>query len=281
VSDGVTFSPKAQTIFRNCSNLRFRGALLFVAALTGCSTCFTFTSNPPIGVVGVMTNTPGPACNIPKVRSAVRLRLAAEPACPSCVGSGQIQHIFLGIQGIELNPNAAARDDSPDWLELFSEDFSAEPLQIDLMQGTADQGVPIPLGETAQFPAGTYRELRLRLFPNQPTADERLPEKSMCGSGTFNCVVMADGSVHPLQFNDGSPELLITPDNIEGASLSFPSDAPTELAIEWKLVWELSSSADTGVRLSPALAGSAKVTRVKLDESGTPEDEVVNDFRSR
>ena len=259
----------------------FRVALLFVAWVAGCDTCFTFTSNPPTGVVGVMTNEPRSACTIPKVRSDVRLRLAAEPACPSCIGSGPIQHIFLGIQGIELNPNAAARDDSLDWQELLSEDFSAKPLQIDLMQGKAGQGVPIPIIETAQFPAGIYRQLRLRLFPNQPTADERLSEKSTCGSRTFNCVVLADGSVHPLQLNDGSPELLITPDNIEGASLSFPSDTPTELAIEWKLVWELSSSADTRVRLSPALAGSAKVTRVKLDEPGTPEDEVVNDFRSR
>jgi hypothetical protein len=277
----VTSSSKVQTIFRNYSKLRFRGALLFVAGLAGCSTCFTFTSNPPIGIVGVTTNTPGPACTITKVRSAVRLRLAAEPACPSCIGSGQIQHIFLGIQGIELNPNAAARDDSPDWQALLSGDFSAEPLQIDLMQGNADQGVPILLGATAQFPAGIYRELRLRLVPNQSAGQDRLPEKSMCGSGTFNCVVMADGSVHPLQLNDGSPQLLVTPDTIEGASLSFPSDAPTELAIEWKLVWELSSSADTGVRLSPALVGSAKVTRIKLDETGTPGDEVVNDFRPR
>jgi hypothetical protein len=55
----------------------------------------------------------------------------------------------------------------------------------------------------------------------------------------------------------------------------------TDLLIEWKLAWELSSSADAGVRLLPTLAGSAQVSRIKLNELGPPEDEVVNDFRSK
>ena len=278
---GPTFAERIRPILPNCWNLRYCLALLFVALLTGCDTCFTFTSNPPTGVVGIMTNDPRPACTIRKVRSAVRLRPATEPTCSSCVGSGQIQHIFLGIRGIEINPNVAAQDDSLDWQELLPEDFNAKPLQIDLMEGKADQGAANPLTETAQFPAGIYRELRLRLVPNQPTAQEQLPEKSMCGSGRFNCIVMADGSIHPLQLDDGSPELRITPDKMQGASLFFPPDTRTDLIVEWKLVWEMSSSADTGFRLLPALTGSAQVSRIKSDELGTPEHEVVNDFRSR
>jgi Domain of unknown function (DUF4382) len=278
---GLTSARKIRTIFRICWNRRFRVALLFVVGLAGCDTCFAFTSNPPTGVVGIMTNEPRHACTLRKVTSAVRLRLGAEPACSSCPGSGQIQHIFLGIRGIELNPNVAAGDDSPEWQEILPEDSSAKPLQIDLMQGTADHGVPIPLGETAQFPAGIYRRLRLRLAPNQPAGQDRLPEKNMCGSGRFNCIVMADGSIHPLLLNDDSPELRITSDKMEGASLFFPPDTRSDLIIEWKLVWELSSSADTGVRLLPTLAGTAKVSRFNLEESGTPEDEIVTEFRSR
>ena len=35
------------------------------------------------------------------------------------------------------------------------------------------------------------------------------------------------------------------------------------------------ASADEGVRLLPALTGSAKVGRIEFDELGTPEDGVV------
>jgi hypothetical protein len=92
---------------------------------------------------------------------------------------------------------------------------------------------------------------------------------------------MADGSTHPFLLNDDSPELHVTPDKMEGATFFFPPDTRMELIIGLQLVWELSSSADKGVRLSPTLPGSAKVSRINLEESGTPEDEAVNDFRSR
>jgi hypothetical protein len=54
-----------------------------------------------------------------------------------------------------------------------------------------------------------------------------------------------------------------------------------DLIIELKLAWEWSSSANTGIRLLPALTSSAKVRRIKLNELGTPEDGVVSDSRSR
>jgi hypothetical protein len=278
---GLNPARKIRTICRNCWNLRFPVALLFVFALAGCNTCFTFTSNPPTGTLGIVASDPRPVCNLPKMNAAVRPQLAAEPVCSSCVGAGQVRHIFISIRGIELNSSATARDDSPDWQELLPPELEQKPLQIDLMEGKADQAVQVPFGKTGLVPAGIYRQLRLRLLPNQPAMENRLPEKNACGSGTFNCIVMTDGSIRPLQLDATSLELRITSDAMEGASLLFPPDTHTDLNVELKLVWELSSSADTGVRLLPALAGSAKVSRIKLDESGTPEDEVVSDFRSR
>ncbi len=65
-------------------------------------------------------------------------------------------------------------------------------------------------------------------------------------------------------------------DRIEGASLFIPPDTDTDLVIELKLVLAWFSSADEGVRLLPALTGSAKVGRVEFDELGTPEDGVVH-----
>ena len=141
-------------ISRNCWNLRIHVALLFVFGLAGCNTCVTFTSNPPTGTLGIVASDPRPVCNLPKMNAAVRPQLAAEPVCSSCVGSGQVQHIFLSIRGIELNSSATARDDSPDWQELLPAELEQKPLQIDLMEGKADQAVQVPFGKTALVPAG-------------------------------------------------------------------------------------------------------------------------------
>jgi hypothetical protein len=278
----LTSAGKIRTMLRNRWILRFPVALLSFAGLAGCNTCLTFISNPPNGTLGIVSSDPRPACTIPKVTmSAVRLRMTVDPVCPSCVGSGQIQHIFLGIRGIELNQSATARDDSPDWQELLPEDFATKPLQIDLMESSVDQAIPKSLEETTQFPAGIYRDLRVRFAPNQPATADRLPEKSMCGSGIFNCVVMADGSIHPLQLDAASPKLRIMPDGMEGAFFFFAPDTRADLLVKWRLAWELSSSADASVRLLPTLAGSAQVSRIRLNELGTTEDEVVNDSHSR
>ncbi len=278
---GLTSARKIRMICHNGWKLRFCVALQSAVALTGCNTCVTFTSNPPTGTLGIVASDPKPVCNLPKMNAAVRPQLAAEPVCSSCVGSGQVQHIFLTIRGIELNSSATARDDSPDWQELLPPELEQKPLQIDLMEDKTDQAVQPPFGEIALIPAGVYPQLRLRLVPNQPAEEDRLPAQNMCGSGTFNCVVTADGTIHPLQFDDSSPELRITSDKIDGASLRLLPDTHTDLIIEWKLVWEWSSSADKGVRLLPTLSSSAKVRRIDLDELGTLEGRVGNDSHSR
>ncbi len=131
------------------------------------------------------------------------------------------------------------------------------------------------------IPAGIYRQVRLRFAPNELPTDDQVPEKNACGNGVFNCVVMADDRIQPLKLGGDSPEVRITSDRIEGASLFIPPDTDTDLAIELKLVWAWFSSADKGVRLLPLLAGSARVSRIELDELGTPEDEVVHDSLSR
>ena len=210
------------------------------------------------------------------MNAAVRAQLAVEPVCRSCVGSDHVQHIFLAVRGIELNSTPSASDDSRDWLKLLPEDSAEKPVQVDLMESTIDPGNSKPLMETVQVPAGVYREARVRFAPNQPMAEDWVPQSNSCASGTFNCIVMADGVVHPLPLGVGTPELRITSETMEDASLLFPPDTRSELIIELKVVWELSSSHDTGVRLVPALVGSAKVRRMKFDELG-PFPQVIAD----
>jgi hypothetical protein len=277
-----TFSENTRQLYRNCWDLPFPAGLLIAAWLTGCNnTCFTITSNPPTGTLGIRASDPSPTCRLTKATAAVRVQLGTEPACSSCAGSGQVQHIFLSIRGIEVHPSTIADDDSTDWLELFPPELVKQPLQIDLMRGGADRGAREQLGGIVAIPAGIYRLVRLSFVPNQPATDDRLPESNACGRVGFNCVVMEDGRVLPLLLDGTPPQLQVTSDRIEGGSILIPFDSSIDLIVELKLVWLWISSADEGVRLLPALTGKAKVRRVPFEELGDPEDGVAHDSLSR
>lgn len=227
--------------------------------LTACNNaCFTLTSNPPTGTIGIKASDPKSTCTL-TTSGAVRLTVRTVPQCSSCPESSRIQHIFVSIRGIEVHPSTTADHDSPDWQELLPPELLEQPLQVDLVRGTAGRGARVPLGEIVAIPAGIYRQVRLRFMPNQPATDDRLPEKNACGSVGFNCVVTVDGHIQPLLLGGGSPDLHITSDRIEGASLFIPLDTDTDLVIELKPVSVWFSSADEGVRLLAALTGCAKV----------------------
>jgi hypothetical protein len=276
----VTFAENTRSRCPNCWSFAFPAALLFAVWLTGCNnTCFTFTSNPPTGTIGIKASDPKPTCTL-TTSGAVRLTVLTVPICSSCSGSGRIQHVFVSIRGIEVNPSRTAGDDLADWQELAPQ-LAEQPLQVDLVRGPADGSTREPLGETVTVPAGIYRQLRVRFVPNQPMTDDRLPEKNACGSAGFTCIVMADGGIQPLLFDSSSPEIRIMSDRIEGPFLFIPPDTDTDLVIELKPVWSWVFSASEGVRLLPALIGSAKVGRVELNELGTPNDGVVHDSLSR
>lgn len=266
---GLTLGGNSRPFCRAGWNLRFRIGLLCAVCLTGCgNTCFLFTSNSSTGTIKINASDPSPACRFKTANGAVRVQLAAEPACSTCAGQARVQHIFVSIQSIEVHPSPAAESDSPGWQELLPSEFAKQPLQADLIRDRAGLNAREPSGGTLAIPAGVYRQVRLRFAPNQQAAEDRLPERSACGSAGFNCVVMADGPILPLQFNGSSPELRITPGGMESGFLLIPPETTTDLLIELKPVWGWFSSAEEGVHLLPVLSGSAKAVRAGPGELG-------------
>ncbi len=267
---GLPLAANARSFCRNWWNAPLSVALLFVLGLTGCgNACFTFTSNPPVGTVGIKASDPSPTCRLTTVNGVVRVQMRTAPACSSCAGTGRVQHIFLSIRGIEVHPSTIAVEDSPDWQELAPQ-LAMQPQQIDFMTGTADRRASELLRGSAAVPAGTYHQVRLRFVPNRPAMDDLLPDKNACGSGGFNCVVAEDGRIQPLLLEGGSPELRITPDKIDGGFLLVLPDMGSDLTIELMPVWSWYSSAAEGLRLVPSLTGKAKVERVEFAVLGTP-----------
>lgn len=236
--------------------------ILFGVSLSACNnTCFVFTSNSFGGTLHVKVSDPPPTCTLTKANGAVSVQLRAEPQCDLCAGSGQIQHIFLTLRSIAIHPSLAADDNSPDWQELLSAEVSRQPLEVDLVGDDGDRVAGKPFADQVAIPAGVYSQLRLRLMPDQPTVENRAPERNGCGDAALNCVVTADGRIHPLMFDGLAPELRITADKPEGGPFVIPPESHTDLIIELTPAWRWFSSPGEGIRLVPAITAKAKIER--------------------
>jgi hypothetical protein len=243
---------------RDSWNLPSRAVLFFVVWSTGCNnTCFTFTSNPPTGTINIKVSDPQPACTLTKATGGVRLVVQTVPKCSSCSESSRIQHLFLTIRSIDVQQSSTADDDSPHWQELAPQ-FATQPIQIDLVGGTADRGTREPLGEVVAIPAGIYRQVRVRLVGGLPATDEPM-RNIACGGASLNCAVMADGTIQPLPFDTASAELRITSERIVGGFLLIFPDSDADLVIEMRPAWSWVSSVNREVRLLSTLTGTAKI----------------------
>src|SRR5271155_4175158 len=168
-------------------------ALIFCLTIVGCNNyCFVFVSTPG-GSISTSSNPP--SCQLNSATGTVRLRVAPFPTAsvetaPTPIPAS-IQHIFVTLRGIEATPSTIPNDDSPNWRELAPQ-LASQPEQLDLLAQCAESCEQNTFGDVA-VPADAYRQIRLRLSPNQPATDEPLPEENACGSAGFNCVMTADG----------------------------------------------------------------------------------------
>ncbi len=234
---------------------------LFGISLTGCNNaCFSATSNPPTGTVNIKAGDPTPTCALTTANGAVRVLTHTVSTCTLCSTSSRIAHIFVSLRGIEIHPSAIADDAAADWQELMPL-LESHPLQFDLVSAPASRGALVSLGEGVKIPAGAYRQVRLRLVPNQPSSEDPVPERNACGVAGFNCVVSEDGRTYPLLFDGAAPEFRLTSEGIAGGALLISPDSNSDLVIDFHVVWALSSFAGEGVRLLPLLIGSASVER--------------------
>jgi hypothetical protein len=160
-----------------------------------------------------------------------------------------IQHIFVTLRGIEATPSAIPSDDSPNWRELAPQ-LATQPQQLDLLAHCADSCERNVFDDVA-VPADAYRQIRLRLSPNQPATDESVPEENSCGSVGFNCVITADGGIRPLVLDSLSSQFEISSGQIPGGFFRVLPEATVNLKIEFDPQSTLIFSADDPVRLVP------------------------------
>jgi hypothetical protein len=221
-------------------------AILFPSlVLIGCNnTCVVFISNPGGTISG---NTP--TCSLNEAKGNVRVRITSPLALPANGESARIQHIYVTLRGVEANPNAIADDDSPDWQELAPK-LATQPAQLDLLARSRDTRELDPSDYVA-VPANAYRQVRLRLSPNQSDASDPAPEENLCGSLGLNCIVTSDGSVRPLVLDPGPSQIQISSDHIAGGFFRVFPDTSANLEIEFNPQSSRFIPADEAVRLVP------------------------------
>jgi hypothetical protein len=235
---------------KRTSRTCFFTTLLFCLSFLGCSNyCFVFVSNP-----GGSISTGSPSCPLNNANGTVRLRVTASPTSSNETAQPTIQHIFVTLRGIEALPSAIADDGSPDWRELAPK-LATQPEQLDLLAHSADSCAEKQnTFDDVAVPADAYRQIRLRLSPNQPATDESVPEENACGSVGFNCVVTSDGGIRPLALDTLSSQFQISSDHIPGGFFRVLPDTAVNLVIEFDPQSTLIFSGDAPVRLVPVFA---------------------------
>lgn len=225
--------------------------LLLSVTLVSCGdSCFVFVSNP-----GGVAN-PGPSCSVNPMNGNVRLRLASTPAPATNDEQIRIQHIFVTIRGIEAAPNVSADEGSTDWQELVP-NLTEQPVQVDLLPEKVNSCESAAF-ETVSIPAGAYRQIRLRLSPNQSDADTPAPQDNLCGTVGLNCIVASDGGSRPLILDSESLQIQIPSDRISGGYFRILPEATANLTIELNAQSSLFIPAGQDMRFIPVISADAQ-----------------------
>jgi hypothetical protein len=241
--------PRASSSRRAIKSSRrfFLITLLFPLALIGCDTnsCILLVSNPGSGGGTISGN--GPNCSLNPMTVSMQITSSLPPPAPE--GQPRIQHIFVTLRGIEANPDATADENSPDWQEL-APNLSKEPVQIDLLSRPADSCEP-NISARVSVPADAYRQLRLRLSPNQPDTTDPALQQNFCGSAAFNCVVTSDGNIKPLVLDRDLSQIQISSAQITTGFFRISPQSPLNLKIEFNPQSSHFIPTDSAVQLVP------------------------------
>jgi hypothetical protein len=229
--------------------------LLLCFVLVGCGdTCFVITGIFP----NATSTTNPPTCNLGAGNGTITVGINS--VRPSLVApmSPNLQHVFITLRGIEVNPNSIGTEDSPDWQELAPE-FATEPLQIDLIATTGVSCGASLVTRKSTVRASVYRQIRLRLVSDQAAPGNPLPQHNKCTGSDFNCVVDTNGHAHTLALKNGVRDLLITPDRIADGSFNVLPDTEANLSIVFDPYSSLAAAAGDAVQIMPEFSAETAV----------------------
>jgi hypothetical protein len=183
---------------------------------------------------------------------------------PSCMPpNGQFMHVFITVRSVQAHISASAGDNSPGWQELAPQLASA-PMQLDLFSKANTNCVLAQLG-SASLPVGSYQQIRLLLVSNSPAAGTGVPSSNACAGNGFNCVVLADSSIHELALSSqDNTGLKIPPGQIVGGPIQVTAGQSVDLNIDFNACASILREGNGKYRLKPTLTAE----QVSANNSG-------------
>lgn len=158
------------------------------------------------------------------INSGMSVAITDAPACG-------IDHLYLTIQRVRVNENAAAAESDPGWVDITP----ATPPRIDLL--SLSNGLMLALGQT-QMPVAAYQQLHLELASNS-TAQ------------TVNTIVPSGGSEQALDTLDMPKDGLTLV-----APIAMRSDAMTEVVLDFDVCRSVVQRGDGSYALRPAISST-------------------------
>ena len=236
--------------------------LLVSLGLIGCdNSCVVIVSNPGGGIISGGTSN----CSLNLGKGNVRPQITSSLTRPAGNERASMQHIFVTIQGIEANPNATADEKSPDWQELAPK-LATRPMQMDLLASSGNSGRQDTLEDVA-IPADAYRQVRLRLAPNQPSIGDSVLQENSCGSLGFNCLMTSDGGVRPLVLDSGLSQIQVSSEHITGGFFRILPETTVKLKLEFNPQSSLFINTDEAVRLVPVFTVESQTPGESADST--------------
>jgi hypothetical protein len=206
-------------------------AMLAVAGLiTGCSG----SSSPPVNAMGTVV-----------------VSISDPPSCKN--PNGNFDHVYISVRSVQAHIDPNATDSSSGWQELAPQLVTA-PMQIDLFSSPQTNCILAQLGTTTSLPAGSYQQIRLLLVSNTPAASDATPSANNCAGFGYNCVVLADGTMHQLNLSSqANTGLKIPPGQIVGGPLTVSAGQSVDLNIDFNACASIIQQGNGEFRLKPVL----------------------------
>lgn len=173
---------------------------------------------------------------------------------------GPFTHVYVTVTDVKASVNAGAGDNDTSFVDL-TPGLSSAPKQIDLLGQANNQCFLATLGDTTQLQPGNYQQIRVILADNSSTI-----AGNACTS-SVNCVVLADGSIHPLLLSSESKTGIKIPSGqIANGGFNIAAGQTKDLDIDFNTCVSIVKEGNGKYRLKPVLhAGEVSTTSSSIN----------------
>ena len=179
--------------------------------------------------------------------------------------SGPFAHVYVTITDVKASVNASAGDNDTSFVDL-TPGLSSAPRQIDLLGQANNQCFLASLGDNLQLQPGSYQQIRMILADNSSSVSG-----NAC-SGSANCVVLTDGSVHTLELSSESKTGIKIPSGqIASGAFNIAAGDTKDLDIDFNTCVSIVQEGNGKYRLKPVLH-AGEVTTTSSSINGTVVD---------